>query len=152
MTKHIRQFSIPFLAIFIVGCATLQEGQDPVVVRSEQTTELAMNTFKLINKTEYDSYAAFKAVDAESAGAVRTFVNKVRNNQHAWLESARNLTKAYKNNRTLDNERTLNTALAVLSAAVAEALKYLAQIQEKTAWMSRDLQLVFAGQYQLEKR
>lgn len=149
--RKLARISTPlFVAIlFLGGCATVKEGNDPVVVRAESATQLAVDTFNLIEKTEYDSYAAFKAIDPVDAAKCRTFVNNLRANDDIWLTSARNMTKAYKNNRTSTNEASLNTALAVLSSAVSESLKYLAQIQSKTKTtflMPHDVQMAFVKQ------
>lgn len=119
------------LALFLGACATIQIGQDPVVVNAERSTQLALDTFNVIEKLEIDSYAAFKATDAAAAAKVRIFVNNLRRNQAEWAASARTLTKAYKENRTAENKASLATAIAVLTAATTTANQYILEIQTK---------------------
>jgi hypothetical protein len=119
---------ITLLAFFIWGCAAVQTGNDPVVVHAEQTTTLAVSTFKLIEKSEYESYDSLKAQSPGTAATIRNYVNTLRSHQNEWLTTARDLTKAYKNNRTPENKASLATALAVLSEAIAQSNKYLAEM------------------------
>jgi hypothetical protein len=121
------------LAFGTGGCATLLPGNDPVVVHAEQTTQIALDTFNAIEKTEYATYPTLKEMAPAAAIEVRTFVNSLRRHEHDWLLTARNLTKAYKSNRTPENKASLYTALAVLQAAIDESNKYIAQIQSKTS-------------------
>jgi hypothetical protein len=115
---------IPLLAL--AACQTpVKPGEDKILVRAQQTYDEAHTTFNLIEKSEYESYAAFKAADAKTAGEVRTFVNKIRTNQKYWFRTALNLEEAYRKSSTAENATALNAALGTLTAAIAEANRYL---------------------------
>ena len=122
---------IPFLILLMAGCAEILPGNDPVVVNAERTTQLALDTFNTIEKLEYDTYPALKATDADTAAKVRTFVNVLRAKSPQWLSSARTLTRAYKENRTVENKANLDTAIAVLTSATSTANQYIAEIKGK---------------------
>lgn len=123
---------IPIVALLLMaGCAGLLPGNDPVVVNAERTTQLALDTFNVIEKLEFDTYAALKQTDAATAIKVRTFVNILRAKSPQWLASARTLTKAYKENRTAENKANLDTAIAVLTSATSTANNYIAEIKGK---------------------
>lgn len=115
----------------MTGCAGILPGNDPVVVNAERSTQLALDTFNLIEKLEFDAYPALKQADPALATQIRTFVNKLRTNQSDWLNSARTMTKAYKANRTAENKASLDTAIAVLTSATATANHYIAEIKVK---------------------
>jgi hypothetical protein len=135
--KPLRKIAlIPLLAL-LYGCATVGIGQDPVVVNAERSTELAIDAFNLIKQADLDSYAAFKASNPEAAAAFRTWVNYLRANQYEWLRSARDMTQAYKQNRTSANKANVATAIAVLVRATATANQYLAKIKtvDPSAWI-----------------
>lgn len=122
----------PIVALLLMaGCAGILPGNDPVVVNAERSTQLAVDTFNLIEKLEFDAYPALKLADAASAAKIRTFVNGLRAHQAEWLASARTLTKAYKENRTTENAANLDTAIAVLTAATSTANQYIAEIKVK---------------------
>lgn len=114
---------------FAPGCISPQggyaPGADPVVVDAERDTNLAYDAFEGIKKADIDIYPAWKAIDAKSAGAFRTYVNYIRANEKRWLTTARTLTKTYKANRTADNKASLSTYMLTLTAATTEANKYL---------------------------
>jgi hypothetical protein len=114
--------------MLLASCATILPGNDPVVVNAERSTQIALDTFNLVEKLEYDTYAALKATDADAAAQVRTFVNRLRRESPGWLASARTLTKAYKGNRTAENKANLDTAIAVLTSATSEANHYIAEL------------------------
>lgn len=123
---------IPLIAL-IAACSSITPGNDPTVVNAERATQLALDTFNLIEKTEYDVYPALKLTNPTVAGEIRTFVNKIRTESPTWLLSARDLTKAYKSNRSAANKADLDTAVAVLTQATAEAVKYIALMAQTKA-------------------
>lgn len=116
MTKRI----VPILAIaFLVGCAALRPGQDPVVVRAEQTTVIAFEFVDAFLKWE-------KSNELTVGGDVHQFAENVRKNAPMWFTSARVITKTYKANRTPENKANLLTAIAVLESVMAEATRNIA--------------------------
>lgn len=132
--------TLPILTVLLLtSCASILPGNDPVVVRAEQATQLAFDTFNLVEKTEFDTYAALKATSPSTAAQVRTFVNSLRRQGPEWLASARTLTHAYKANRSPENAASLSTAIAVLTSATLEANKYIAMMATTHAWLSYQL-------------
>lgn len=116
---------------FVPSCAPPQggyaTGADPVVVDAERDTQVAYDVFEAVKKADIDLYPAWKAIDAKSAGAFRTYVNYIRAHERAWLTTARTLTKAYKNNRSADNKATLTTYMVTVTTATSEATKWLSK-------------------------
>jgi hypothetical protein len=96
----------------------LRPGQDPVVVRAEQTTVIAFEFVDAFLKWE-------RSNEMTVGGEVHSFAETVRRNAPLWFTHARTLTKAYKSNRTPENKANLLTALAVLEAAMGEAQKHI---------------------------
>ena len=113
---------LPIVALLVLSsCATVQTGSDAVVVNAERFTSVAADTFDLFVHTEYDNRAYLATIDPH----IHPYANYIRTNAKGWLQSARVMTKAYKQNRTPENKANLTTALATLSAAIAETQKYL---------------------------
>jgi len=112
----------PALALFLLaGCAGIQPGNDPVVVNAERTTATALEAFDGFLRWEYEHRAALAALPY-----VRICADKIRAEGVQWLQSARTLTQIYKGERSTENLTRLQRALGLLSAAVAEAEKYMA--------------------------
>lgn len=111
---------IPLL-VFLSSCATIQTGNDAIVVNAERFTAVAADTFDLFVHTEYDNKAYLATIDPK----IHSYANYIRVNAKNWLQSARTMTKAYKQNRSAENKANLTTALAVLAAGVTETQKYL---------------------------
>ena len=104
------------LMLFSGGCVT--PGNDPVVVQAERATELSLDVF--------DSFLRWEYANQETVGCdVKQAADRIRRDGTRWLESARALTKAYKQNRTPKNKANLDTALWVLQISVEEAISYM---------------------------
>ena len=108
------------LSLVLVGCSAIQPGNDPVVVNAERTTQLAVDVFDTFLKWEYDNRQALSVTPE-----VRKTADFIRGKGQDWLVTARSMTKAYKQNRTPENQANLDTAMAVLRMAVTEARHYL---------------------------
>jgi len=100
-----------------MGCVT--PGADPVVVQAERSTELAYDVFDAFLLWEKNNREAMAGTPE-----VKRTADAIRANGVKWLQSARALTKAYKENRTPENKANLETALQVLASAVNEAKRY----------------------------
>jgi hypothetical protein len=121
--------AIPFaIALLGTGCSSIAPGNDPLVVNAERTTTLAVDTFDLFVKWEYDNRTVLSKVPQ-----IRKAADRIRTQAPTWLSTARNLTKAYKANRTLENKANLETAITVLRTALAEARVYLESGMEMAA-------------------
>lgn len=96
---------------------------DQIILRAEQTAQTARLTFDTFVHLERDNEAMLKTVSP----AIHTYANTIRLHGLDWVTSLRNATKAFKANRTPENQATLNTALATITAAITETNKYLTQ-------------------------
>lgn len=116
---------IPLLALVLLfsACNVLQPGADPVVVRAEQTTASAYDSFETFKKYEYDNRVTLESLNPK----IETYANIVRRNEKKWLQTARAETMAYKNNRNDQNKANMNTAIAVLEEAMHQISLYMAQ-------------------------
>ncbi len=113
--------ALPFaIALLGTGCSSIAPGNDALVVNAERTTTLAVDTFDLFVKWEFDNRSVLSKVPE-----IRKAADHIRTNGPTWLATARNLTKAYKANRILQNKANLETAITVLRTALAEARTYL---------------------------
>jgi hypothetical protein len=133
------QILIGFIALgffFGPGCASLEKGADPVVVRAEQTLTVATSAFDTFLKLDNDNRALVK----QKAPQVHEFAEWLREPSQfpgstnvvarwACLVESAELTKlAYKQNRSADNKANLVTALATLQTAVDQAQSQLAEL------------------------
>lgn len=120
----------PFtLCLILASCATLLPGNDPVVVNAERTANLASDTFDTFLKIEYDNHTALESVSPE----IGKYAESLRVHAPTWLATLRALTKAYKFNRTVENKASLQTAVAVVVAAMQESSNYIGQINKTGA-------------------
>lgn len=124
--------SLAVIALLFSGCATVQQGSDPIVVNAERDTQLAADTFDLLVKTEYDQRANIKAINPTLGASIKTGTDVIRRNAKEWLQSARVMTQAYKYNRTATNAANLQTAMATLAAGLSQAQGYIDQLQTVT--------------------
>jgi hypothetical protein len=120
--KHKQKIPLAILLIALMGCATLT-GNDPVVVNAEKITQTAFDTMEAFKQYEFNNRATLESINP----AIEHYANVLRRNEKTWLQSARTMTDAYKNNRNAQNKANLDTALAVLSQAVAQITQYMAQ-------------------------
>jgi len=106
------------LCVLCGSCASVSPGNDPLVVNAERTAKLAFNTVDAFLEWEYINRSLIGQDVTDTADSLREFFPE----NYATL---RNLTKAYKLNRTAENRASLTTALRVVQTALNEALKYL---------------------------
>lgn len=136
--KTLRFHFLPIIlaAFFLNGCASVAPGSDPVVVNAERTVTVAADSFDTFLKSEYETRDALKAASPAAYREVHGFAEYLRASvddrgprAKQWLKSARVLTAAYKTNRTPANKANLQTILNTITAAMAEAQKYLLKTQ-----------------------
>jgi hypothetical protein len=131
MKTLIRYLLAMALAISVTGCATLNPGADPVVVRAEQSIKVAFDTFDTFLKMEKSNQARIR----DKVPAVHEFAEWLRapgpNGSPrgiAIIESANTVKNAYKRNRSPENKANLISALAAVEAAVSQTQKHLISI------------------------
>lgn len=123
----------PIPEMALVGCKTTgvvskQEAADQILLRSEQTTETAFETFNLFVHLEKNNEAALKIFNPE----IHKYAEKVRRNGRAWIQSVLKAHDAFKASRTTENEASLSTYLITLNAGLSEVQKYLDQSKSVT--------------------
>ena len=101
---------------------------DQVVLRAEQTAETAKLTFTTFVHIERDNEAILNNLNP----AIHQYANFVRAHGLDYIVSLRNATKAFKANRTPENQANLNTLLSTLTTMVGEVNKYITQTKTVT--------------------
>src|ERR1700726_3476877 len=117
---------IPLTALLLCGwgpCATVQTGSDPVVVDAERATTIALATMDTFLQIEWNNKALLLKVNP----AIHSYAEYIRLNGQHYLQTARALTLAYKNNRSATNAASLSTAIALLNSINAQAQTYINQ-------------------------
>ena len=119
------------LAFHLAGCASLQPGADPVVVRCQQAERVAFSTFDTFVHLVADNEVRVKSI----APAAFDFAEWLRAKQLdgtprglSMISSLGRVRRAYEANRSADNKASVLSALAALQAAVTESQKHLAVI------------------------
>lgn len=115
----------------LAGCTTLQPNADPVVVRAEQSIQVAFATLDTFLKVDHANRELFKT----SLPEVHKFAEYLRapvGNPPAprgisYIESAVKVKNAYKLNRTAENKASLVTALATLETLIQQTQAQLDQ-------------------------
>ena len=114
------------------GCvsppALSQQSTDQVILRAEQTAQTARATFDLFVHLERDNEALLKTVNPQ----IHVYANTIRAHGLDWITSLRDATKAFKANRTPENQANLNTWLITLTNAITQTNKYIAQAKART--------------------
>jgi len=117
----------PLVAVVLLyGCAQPSistQSTDQVILRAEQTAQVARDTFNLFVHLERDNESVLKTVNPQ----IHVYANTIRAHGLDWVDSLRAATKAFKANRDSASQANLNTALATLTTAITEANKYIAQ-------------------------
>lgn len=95
---------------------TTPQTADQIIVDAEKTTKIADDTFNTFLKLDYENRTFIK----ERAPSVHAFAEYLRKDDRAlnWLRQARSATKAFKTNRTSDNQANLQTLIATIKQAV----------------------------------
>lgn len=135
MKNSHRHIVTSFLCVVVLGltsCATVQQGNDPVVVGAEATLQSGIDTFDAFLKWEHDNRAALQASSPATAAAVHTYAEYLRApdpvthlaRAQQWLATAATLTETYKANRTAQNKVNLQTAIKTISAALGQVSLY----------------------------
>jgi hypothetical protein len=117
------QITILVTLTAMLGCTSIAPGNDPLVVRSVQTVEIAAEVI--------DGYIHFEWVNRDTLWAVsrdfKRLADKLRDHSVPTMQSLRAATKAYKSNRTEENRASLVTAMAVAQALLTETETHFAR-------------------------
>jgi len=118
-----KRLSPLILVAFVIGCAQVQPGSDPVVVNAERTTAVALATMDTFLQIEWNNKALLLKVNP----AIHTYAEYIRVNGQHYLQTARTLTIAYKASSTTANATALNNAVALLNSINTQAQTYINQ-------------------------
>ena len=116
-----------FVILALVSCSTLP-GNDPVVVNAEKITAVAYTTIDTFLKLEYENQALVKS----KLPQVHAFAEQLRQHAQAYLQAARDATKAYKAAKNSGTASALDSALNVLTDLTANAQTYSTQVKNST--------------------
>ncbi len=118
---------LPVAPVVFTGCqqpGTISaQNTDQIILRAEQTAQTARLTFDTFVRLERNNEGMLKTLNP----AIHTYANYIRTHGLDWVTSLREATKAFKANRTPENQASLNTILATITNAVSQSNKYIAQ-------------------------
>jgi hypothetical protein len=117
-----------FVAFAAPGCRTLSPdgpyAGDEILYSADETIVASYDLLHTFVKWEYENRAALA-----SKPEIKRAADHVRANAQQWIASAIALREAYALSPTAESRRSLKGALAVLRAALTEAVKYMAASQ-----------------------
>jgi hypothetical protein len=121
---RLRAAALPILLILAVSCATITSG-DPVVVRAEQSVNIAFETVDTFLYIEHTHQADLAKVSADA----HVVAEALRTNGPEAFRKARRLIDVYKANRGDDAKADMLTALAFVQALASEVQPYLVRYE-----------------------
>lgn len=123
--------AILFTLALITGCATLQPGADPLVVRSQQTEKVAFDTFDTFLKLEHRYADKVKKTVPEVSKFADWLREPVGDSPRgiAMVKSLGKVRKAYAAAKTPDNKAKLGSAVDALAAVLEETKQHLTAAQ-----------------------
>lgn len=117
---------LPVASVALVGCgggcsffAKVQPGHDPVVVNAERAQVLTLEAVDLLLNIEKDNREFLRSI----APGIKEAADNVRARAPGIIDGLGSVTKAYKDNRTLENKANLVTWLASAEELKNVALK-----------------------------
>lgn len=116
-------------AILGTGCAHVLPGNDPVIVRAQQTRAMFFEVMDTYLTLEYRNHQFLQSVNPEFA----RLANKLIAGNQQWFKSFDTVLVAYKAGRTDATRSKLIAAAAVLESALIETQACLAQAAAKGA-------------------
>lgn len=121
---------IPPLVLVLLlgaGCASILPGNDPVIVRAQQTREIAFSTFDTFVTLEYRNRAFLQKLNPNFTDVA----DNIRTGAPKWFKSFDQVLVAYKAGKTPATKSKLDGAIAVIESALTEAQTYIALAAEK---------------------
>ncbi len=108
------------------GTTLSEKNTDQIILRAEQSAEVAKTTFDTFLHLERDNEAFFKKVNPQ----IHAWAENIRANGINWIVSLRDATKTFKATRNAANQATLNTALLTLTNAVQLTQRYISEAKK----------------------
>ena len=120
--------TIPIIALlFLVSCAQLAPGADPVVVRAEQTADGSFKTIDNFLQFERANRSALWKLDH----GIKHAADVLRVKAPAAIQALRTATKDYKTVKSQEHAEAIDLWLAEVGALVGQAQTSLAQGTQK---------------------
>src|SRR5687768_10196277 len=110
------------IAVTVTGCSAIQEGHDPVVVRSEQASRYAFEIFDTFVTEEERNRVGWRAISPD----IEKTANRIRRQGRQAVEELVRVTRVYKYNRTPENKANVETWLLTVQELVRLAENNLA--------------------------
>lgn len=124
--RHISKL-IPCLALLaLCACSTLDPSADSIVVRAEQTRDVAVATFDAFLQLEYENRELLWKVDP----GIKHAADYIRLNERGWIKSLTVVIQSYKANRSAENRASLSTWLATVEEALRQAQEHLTRSEK----------------------
>lgn len=123
------------LGFHLCGCASLQPGADPVVVRAQQAEQVAFATFDTYLRLVHQHESRVRATVPAALEFAEWLREKRPDGQPrglAMVQSLGDVRRAYAAHRTPEKKASLTSAIALLQATVAETQKHLALVKPST--------------------
>lgn len=124
MMKWIETIWYLLAAIILSGCASVEPGNDPLIVRSEQTAQIALSTFDALFNIEYSNR---EWIDAY-APMMRDRVNHLRDYAPVALKSLRTATAEYRSERSEVTASKLQAVLSSIASGLSEANQLITEL------------------------
>lgn len=117
------------LLVVGTGCASILPGNDPLVVRAQQTRGVAFATFDAFVTIEHRHRDLLWKADP----GFKHTADKIREGAPKWFKSFDAALASYRSTKTQDSRLSLSGSVAFLETSLAEVQGYLTQAAEKGA-------------------
>ncbi len=118
---------IPICAVLFLSSGCANWNGDKTLIAAQIAERTGNDTFDAFVHLDRANEVWLKA----NAPEIHKYANVIRRNGDAWVNSAIAASKAYAANRTPQGKANLDTALAVLNAAIAQSTQYIAVINAR---------------------
>jgi hypothetical protein len=105
----------------VTGCASVDEGSDPIVVNAERVAQASFEIMDAFVLYEHNNREMLRGVSPE----IEKAANSIRTDGRAAIDQLRAATKAYKLNRTAENKASVDTWIKLVETLKSTALRYL---------------------------
>ncbi len=125
MTKHLL---VLFATVsLLIGCAGLQPGSDPIIVRSQQVRQMAHDTFDAFLKLAYNNRERLLRLDE----GITDTADNIRANATKWHESLNKAVSNYRISKAQTHATAVTIATDVLEGVALDAKNYSSKAKAK---------------------
>jgi hypothetical protein len=105
--------------------AVYADSHDQIVIKSEQAQQIAASTFDLLDDLEYKNRDLLASTSPVIGAQLRAYTDVIRRNGIGYIKTLRDITRAYKHNRSAENKASVSSALAVVQEAINQSRQYI---------------------------